>query len=332
MKAIAFFNNKGGVGKTTSICNVASILSTQYDNRVALIDCDPQCNSTQLVLGTEKIEDLYASKSSQGTLGYAIRPLKVGDRAPNLDVEPQTENEFGVDLFAGHPDLSIIEDKLSANWGSLMAGEIEGFRVNLWLKYLIDYIGDDYDYIFIDVGPSLGALNRSVLLACDGFITPLGSDIFSIMGIENIGSWLKDWLQKYNTGYENLDKEYAEEYAVPRLPGVANGYLGYTVQQYTTKTDAGGKRRKVAAYDNIIKKMPSSIQNSLGRYLSNSDYEPSLGDIPFLYSLVPLAQQASVPIHKLSSEHGLRGSRYTLANKYKKEMISLANAVKERAS
>jgi cellulose biosynthesis protein BcsQ len=330
MKSIAFFNNKGGVGKTTLICNVASIFATEFHKRVAVIDCDPQCNSTQLILGSEGLESIYAVKSSKSSLGYVTKPLKVGDRKPNLDIIPVSENSFGVSLLAGHPDLSIIEDKLSANWGQVMAGEVEGFRVNLWLKYLIDSIRDSYDYIFIDVGPSLGALNRSVLLACDGFLTPLGADIFSIMGIENIGTWLSDWTQKYTAGYANLNTDYAEEYSVPGQIGICRGFIGYTVQQYTTKTDKSGERRKVIAFDNIIKKMPSSIKEALGPYAVPNAGDLNLGDIPYLYSLVPLAQDANVPIHMLSAEHGLRGSRYTLANKYKKEMISLATAVRNR--
>lgn len=330
MKSIAFFNNKGGVGKTTLLCNVASIFATEFNQRVAVIDCDPQCNSTQLILGSYGIESIYSVKSNKSSLGYVTKPLKVGDRTPNLDITPTSDNAFGVSLFAGHPDLSIIEDKLSSNWGQLMAGEVEGFRVNLWLKYLLDSVHEKYDYIFIDVGPSLGALNRSVLLACDGFLTPLGADIFSIMGIENIGTWLSDWIQKYNAGYSNLNPDYALEYSVPKELAISRGYIGYTVQQYTTKTDKAGERRKVAAFDNIIKKMPASIKEALGVYSTSPD-DLNLGDIPFLYSLVPLAQDANVPIHMLSAEHGLRGSRYTLANKYKKEMISLATSVKNRS-
>lgn len=330
MKTITFFNNKGGVGKTTLVCNVASIFSTIFSKKVALIDCDPQCNSTQLILGEERVEDIYAKKTAKNTLSHVVRPLMVGDRSPNVDIIPLSDNDFEIDLYAGHPDLSIIEDKLSANWGSLKAGEIEGFRVNLWLKYLIQSLGDKYDFIFIDVGPSLGAINRSVLLASDGFLTPLGADIFSIMGIENIGTWIGDWIRQYATGFSNLKPDYATEYSVPSNLGISNGFIGYTVQQYTTKT-SDGQRRKVAAFDKIIKKMPKAISQALSEYTDIDEADLSLGDIPYLYSLIPLAQDANVPIHKLSGEHGLRGSRYTLANKYKTEMISVASSIRDRA-
>lgn len=50
---------------------------------------------------------------------------------------------------------------------------------------------DDYDYVFFDMGPSLGAINRSILLSCDYFVTPMSSDIFSILAIENIGKTIK---------------------------------------------------------------------------------------------------------------------------------------------
>ncbi len=50
MIALAMFNNKGGVGKTTLTCNIASFLAKKENKRVLVIDCDPQCNATQLIM------------------------------------------------------------------------------------------------------------------------------------------------------------------------------------------------------------------------------------------------------------------------------------------
>jgi cellulose biosynthesis protein BcsQ len=332
MKSVAFFNNKGGVGKTTLLCNVASIFATEFNSKVAVIDCDPQCNSTQLILSSDKVLKLYSGTSHRHSMREVVEPLAAGDREPNIIVEPSEDNEFSVDLFPGHPELALIEDKLSANWQTLAGGEVEGFRINLWLKYFLTSLEEKFDYIFIDVGPSLGAINRTVLLGVDAFVTPLGADIFSIMGVKNIASWIKEWANKYQIGYKHVKSSMQQKYSIPETIDSLKGFLGYTVQQYTTKSDTSGERRKVAAFDKIIKKMPTAIAGSLGQYSKVPDDELGLGDIPYLYSLVPLAQSSNVPIHKLTGEHGLRGSRYTLAKKYRAELLNVAETLYTRLS
>jgi cellulose biosynthesis protein BcsQ len=55
MRSIAFFNNKGGVGKTTLLCNVAAFLAREKDKKVLIVDADPQCNATQLMLDDDDV-------------------------------------------------------------------------------------------------------------------------------------------------------------------------------------------------------------------------------------------------------------------------------------
>ncbi len=59
MKSIAIFNNKGGVGKTTLLCNLAAFLATERRRKVLVVDADPQCNATQLTFDDEETEELY---------------------------------------------------------------------------------------------------------------------------------------------------------------------------------------------------------------------------------------------------------------------------------
>ncbi|SOY49792.1 ParA family protein [Cupriavidus taiwanensis] len=63
MKTVAFFNNKGGVGKTTLLCNLASYLALELEARVLVIDADPQCNATQSMFGDDILTKLYERKS-----------------------------------------------------------------------------------------------------------------------------------------------------------------------------------------------------------------------------------------------------------------------------
>src|ERR1019366_10732360 len=109
MKSICFFNNKGGVGKTTLICNVASYLATHHRQRVLIVDADPQCNSTQLILGDERVAACYNPRTPKSerpqTLFDVLRPIGAGEADIEKDIRPisRTENRFRVDVLPGHP-------------------------------------------------------------------------------------------------------------------------------------------------------------------------------------------------------------------------------------
>ena len=237
MKVITFFNNKGGVGKTTLACNIASLFATRPGKKVAVIDCDPQCNATQLILGDKTAEKIYSGNGFESsTLLKAISKIEAGDPDPDTDVEfIKPNNKFNVSLLAGHPLLSLIEDELSVGWGKVMSGKIEGFRVNHWLDKICKSQSKNYDYIFIDVGPSLGSINRSVLLGSDYIVSPMGCDIFSLIGVRNIGKWIKDWIRHYERWIENLKFENNEaqilKYEIQERLRIGSGFIGYTNQQ-----------------------------------------------------------------------------------------------------
>ena len=87
--------------------------------------------------------------------------------------------------FINGPEISELEDKLSNSWVTLN-NDIGSLRITNWSNNLNEKLKKEYDFIIYDVGPSLGALNRTILLGCDYFVTPMGCDTFSIMGIKNI--------------------------------------------------------------------------------------------------------------------------------------------------
>ncbi|MFB2686657.1 ParA family protein [Shewanella mangrovisoli] len=318
MIALAMFNNKGGVGKTTLTCNIASYLAKKENKRVLVIDCDPQCNATQLIMGEEYAAELYFSDTNDGpttTISDILRPIEDGDSTIANSIVPikSSDNRFGVDLIPGHPSFSIIEDRLGAAWHDLMGGDIGGIRKTNWNTYLKRKISNSYDYVLYDLGPSLGSINRSVLIGCDKFMTPMGTDIFSILGIRNISTWLQSWVDRYENGLELCERNSAgrlEAFNVDRSLPIKNGYIGYTIQQYITKSK-GGIRRPTRAYEQIISNVPVEIENSLSNYLSTGmDKENlQLGDVPHLYSLIPLAQSVSSPLFELKSGDGIVGTQ-----------------------
>jgi cellulose biosynthesis protein BcsQ len=135
LKSLVFFNNKGGVGKTTLTCNVVSFLNLHKSKRVLLIDADPQCNATQALLEDDMCEAIYLSKKpSAKTLFDYLKPIEAGEPSIDDSVMPLlgTQNAFGTDLIPGHPKMSLIEDILSSAWGRLQAAEPSGFRITNW--------------------------------------------------------------------------------------------------------------------------------------------------------------------------------------------------------
>ena len=333
MKSVAMFNNKGGVGKTTLLCNLAACLSLAMNKRILVVDCDPQCNTTQLIMGEEFAASFYWDenhKDKPTTIADVLRPIHDGDSDISDSFAPidQSKNRFGVDLIAGHPTLSFLEDKLSEAWTNVTAGDIGGYRRTNWARNLCEKYANAYDIVLFDVGPSLGALNRSVLLGCDNFVTPMGTDIFSILGIRNISQWLGEAIRAYEHGIARCEERSPggfEKYGIPTRPSIANGFAGYTLNQYQTKSK-GGERVATERYEEIIRKVPTEIEGLRGRYGRNglSSPEAKLGDVPHLYSLIPLAQTRAAPIMTLAAKDGIVGSQYKMVENYREIVLNIA--------
>ena len=334
MISISMFNNKGGVGKTTLTCNIASYFAKQKSKKVLVVDCDPQCNSTQLIMGEEFTTYLYTdedAKKKYTTISDILWPIEVGeaDIIEKIATIPADKNKFGLDVLPGHPGFLVIEDRLSLAWWDLKAGEIAGFRKTNWNTRLCQLLSPRYEYVFFDLGPSLGSINRSVLVGCDYFITPMGTDIFSILGIKNIAKWFNDWISLYSHGL-NLcrmaNAERLKEFQIKQDLNIKTGYLGYTIQQYITKS-IRGERRPTRAYEEIIKNVPSQINTSLGSFYTKHMDNAKLGDVPHLYSLVPLAQSVAAPILALKSADGLVGSQFKQREDYGEIIRTIVNNI-----
>lgn len=332
MKSIAFFNNKGGVGKTTLACNLVSFLNLHKNKRVLLVDADPQCNATQAVLSDEECERIYLTETSDvSTLYSYLKPLELGEAGIKTPVHPLlgTANRFGTDLIPGHPRMSIVEDRLSDAWSDLQARDVRGYRITNWCHQLLDQLKDKYDIVVFDVGPSLGALNRSIILACDHMVTPFGCDIFSLLGIKNISQWITNWDKQYMRSVEDGKKDHPEafkQFLIIQDISNRHRFLGYSVQQYVSRKFKTGLR-PVKSYDEIMKQIPETVREAMMPFTQQglAEEKLELGHIPYLYSLVPMAQASKVPIHALTSSDGVVGNQYAQVQSYQSLMSTLCD-------
>jgi cellulose biosynthesis protein BcsQ len=322
MKSIAFFNNKGGVGKTTLLCNLAGYLALEMRKKILVVDADPQCNATQSMFSDDVLSRIYEKKSF--TIDSVVRPLSVGKGFTSV-FEPRESRAFGVDVLVGDPRLALMEDLLATDWGQATAGNVRGLRTTLLFRQLLEF-ADDYDFVFFDVGPSLGAINRSVLLAADFFLTPMSSDIFSLKALENISQSLIKWKRQYKNGLDSVDE--AEDIDVADI-GWRLRFIGYVTQQYTAKRDGDGEPRAVKAFEHLLKKVPAVVARELVNPLQPEfdELDYLLGTIPTLHSLIPLSQTSRRPIFGLRAADGVVGAHFAKVADYRKTISGIAKAL-----
>ena len=317
MKSIAFFNNKGGVGKTTLLCNVAAYAALRLGRRVAVIDADPQCNATQYIFDEDSLNEIYGDQGF--TIHNIIDPLTVGEGF-SQKLQMKRSVDFGFDVLPGDPRLALTEDFLAQDWSDAKSGDIRGIKTNLVFSDLLSRM-TDYDLVFIDVSPSLGAINRSILLASDFFVSPMSIDIFSLKAFENIAKWITDWWQDWERGIENI----RPGRAVPDLNYGKATFVGYVTQQYLAKRDAAGNRRGVKAYEDIRQNIDSVIRDcALDEGIPGQPFE--IGTVPNLFSLVPMSQSNNKPVFELKSGDGVVGAHFAKV----KDASNIFGAVTEK--
>ncbi|MGQ4583325.1 AAA family ATPase [Lysobacter sp. F60174L2] len=323
------FNNKGGVGKTTLLCNLAAYFALESGKKVLVVDADPQCNATAYMLPEKEVEKLYSSSSDEGTINDLIVSLK---KSKGFGSTPIVRSAgFGVDLVPGDPKFALAEDFLAKDWFDATNGQERGLKTTFFLRALIAWAQKrKYDYVFFDIGPSLGAINRTVLLTCDYFVLPMSSDIFSLRGLQNIQVAIQGWMKGITRGLEVYEEENDEPFTLE--DDIALGergikFLGYVTQQYTAKT-VGGKKQPVKSFERIIKRIGPAIERSLIKPLNEGailNYK--LGEIPYFQSLVPMSQTSAKPIFALKSADGIVGAHFDKVKEFKLVIGEIADNV-----
>jgi cellulose biosynthesis protein BcsQ len=316
MKVVSFFNHKGGVGKTTIVFNTALALK-ELGHSVLLVDADAQANLSGLALTEER----YDRALDEGqTIWESVSPLVTG--AGDLkSVEPISIRKSAW-ILPGDIRLSNFEAILPVGWTEALAGEARGFRVTSASHRLFRTLGKrvDADYVFVDLGPNVGALNRSALIATDGFVVPLAPDLFSLMALPSVGNSIRDWSRQWRTALGNRPGGLNFD-----LPDASPKPLGYVSQQFSVY----GKRPAAAFriwLRRIDKAYEEGILTPLG--IPGRDGSPELGSLPNFASLVPLAQKANRALFELSGNEA-RGAQYTRARSTRDLFESIAKRIVE---
>jgi chromosome partitioning protein len=323
---LTFFNNKGSVGKTSLVFHLAWMFS-EMGKRVVAIDLDPQANLTSAFLPEETLEQLWDSDdlSTRSTTIYqCIRPLtKVGDIQ-----NPQTR-AINSRLFLVPGDLGLVsfEDELSRAWPDAMGSNnlYRPFRLltAFWQVAQMAAKQHSADIILADVGPNLGAINRSALIGSDHVVTPLAADLFSLQGLRNLGPTLTAWRADWNKRVQNWP---APEFDLPKGAMQAQGYI---LMQHSQRVD-----RPVQAYQKWADRIPATYRQSVLGLPAETNLLPKdsecLAELKHYRSLMPMAQEVRKPIFQLTAAEGAIGSHTQAVKEARNDFTRLAKVILQR--
>jgi len=323
MKTIAFFNNKGGVGKTSLVYHLAWMYA-ELGLSVVAADLDPQANLTSMFVEDDRLETLWPDGDHPQTLFGAVQPLLegTGDIAP-----PHVEDiASGLGLVVGDLRLSSSEDELSSQWPDALDRKPRAFRVlsAFWRTLELAAQAREAQVVLIDVGPNLGAINRAALIAAHHVVIPLAPDLYSLQGLRNLGPTLRRWRAEWN--------ERRERQTVPdlSLPVGAMTPAGYVVMQHAVRLD-----RPVKAYSKWMARIPSVYAEAVLDESSQPnliiDKDPHcLATLKHYRSLMPLAQEAHKPMFFLKPADGAIGGHAKAVQDCYADFQDLARRIADR--
>lgn len=307
-KIINLFNHKGGVSKTTTVFNLSWMLGT-LGKTVVVVDFDPQCNLTGMVLGYRGVEDLEGiyTESPANNVKDALSPAfeskpRQISGAECIEV-PGNKNLF---LLPGHIGLAEYETTLG------IAQELSGSLLALRnlpgsIRYMLSATADRYkaDYVIVDMSPSLGPINQNLLMTSDHFIVPLHPDYFSAMALSSLTRALPRW-KAWATTAHNIEVLNTADYP---FPNPTPQFIGAVIQKYRPRNGAASK-----AFQHWINQLVAGLKGQLipelakANLLNVEDFTKRAGIQPWnpimevadFNSLIALSQEHQMPVYALT--------------------------------
>ena len=322
MKSVAFFNNKGGVGKTSLIYHLAWMFTERGVNVLA-VDLDPQANLTSMFLDEERLEELWPDGEHPETVYGSIQPILrgIGDIAmPHVEKLAPT-----LGLIPGDLGLSRFEDKLSDAWPRCHNRDEAAFRtMTAFHRMVLQGAQWGADIALIDVGPNLGAINRAALIASDQVVVPLGADLFSLQGLKNLGPTLREWRQTWKELVPKAPADLA-------TPTGQMQPIGYVVSQHGIR-----ESRPVKSYQRWVDRIPSVYREAVLNESASKVPRPSsdpyaLALLKHYRSLMPMAMDARKPMFALRAADGAIGSHIEAVRACYDDFSQLAQKVANHA-
>lgn len=324
IKRIALFNHKGGVSKTTTTFNLGWMLASK-GHRVVLVDTDPQCSLSGLVLGykgQDEFESFYEKEPA--------RNIRAG-LAPAFESRPKEIEAVDCVPVNGNPNLFLLPGhiRLSEYEVSLgMAQELSGTIQTLQnlpgsISYLLSKTAEKHDaeYLLIDMNPSLSSINQNLLMTSDYFVVPSSPDYFSVMAIDSLATVLprwRAWSRQASSMVIFKEASYPFPTTVPK-------FLGTIIQKYRIRTQAAiGEEsqepptsgKPAAGFQKWINEINAKVRDSFIPILRDQDMlllddkyhevhidkDYCLASISDFNSLIAKSQAHQVPVFNLTDQ------------------------------
>lgn len=176
---ISFMNMKGGVAKSTLCANIGYTLSKEFNQKILLIDMDPQFNLTSLLIDTKTYKNEIFGKKDISLLFDVVKPsaAKTQEKIIKTDIIRKINDKL--DIIPGSLDLISINE-----------GEESNYKLRTFIKE--NKLKETYDYIFIDCPPTKGIYLTIAFYASDYYIIPVKPDYLSTIGIELFKTTIKE--------------------------------------------------------------------------------------------------------------------------------------------
>ncbi|WP_295093664.1 AAA family ATPase [Ruminococcus sp.] len=327
-KKIVLFNHKGGVSKTLTTYNIAWMIALQ-GKRVLLVDCDPQCNMSALILG-DFFDDYYMADETKNAnvkdglkVAFESRPEPI--RAVKCH---QVEGNANLFLLPGHMDLSEYEPSLSLamnNNNSMTALQNLPGALNRLIELCAEE--NNIDYIFVDINPGLSAINQIAFTLADRFIVPTNPDPFSLMALKTLLKVLPRW--KY---WADNTRPLLEEASYP-LPNADMKFIGEVSQRFNRRN-----RKPTASYITMIDEIKKFVNGEFAEKLKKNnmicaadDYH--LAEIPDFGAMLQKSNLLGMPVYSLPDNELPGGATFenTTAKRdeIKKMFLDISNKIME---
>ena len=236
-------------------------------------------------------------------------------------------------ILPGDLFVSRFEDILAREWNTIFKPEERGARLVSALFRLAKNLGDhvNADYVFFDLGPSIGPLNQFALLACDAFLVPVTPDVYSARAVTSVGRTVREWIDTYAAAKQRLD---AAKFEFEMPPGSPQ-FAGYIPQQF-------GIFRKdpTIAFKHWISEIETRINDDLIKALAKTDagpcvsrevqQDPKICQLKNYHSLVPASQEHHRPIFALKGNIHVNPGHAGRVNECGKDYDRLVRGVVER--
>jgi chromosome partitioning protein len=308
-KKIAMFNHKGGVSKTTTTFNLGWKLA-ELGNKVLMIDTDPQCNLTGLCLSlTHNANfELFYNTSGVSNLKEALDPVFSGTPSPlvaaNCYEFPSRENLY---LLPGHIDVSEFDVSISIAQeltGSLRLVQNVPGAINELIRLTSEKY--NFDYVIIDMSPSVSATNANLLMLSDYFIVPCSPDYFCNMAISSLTTVLPNW----HSTYSGIKTNPVFKNALYKFPNTSPKFIGTIQQKYRPRNGEPAKSFQSwidiinqNVVDRLVPELRSRdmIVDEAKFHGIDGDLEPyNIVNIADFNSLIAQSQKFNTPVFNLS--------------------------------